>query len=127
MRLYVGEGAAEQLGHAFDCQALHHVDELAAAIVALARQPFGILVGQHRALRLENRAADDVLRGNQLDLVALAAQLAPDGIGNFRIAFAKHGGKEPLLRDFCTMRDRHALSLVFAPRDTVRRTANARR
>ena len=119
MRLHVGEGAAEQLGHALDRQLLDHVDELAAAVVALARQPFGILVGQHRALRLEHRAADDVLRRDQLDLVALAAQFAADGVGNFRIAFAERGGEKPLRRDRCTLRDRHALRLVFAPRDTA--------
>ena len=66
--------AAEQLLRALDRQRLGDVDELAAAVVALARIALGILVGDHRALRLEHRAADDVLRRDQLDLVLLAAQ-----------------------------------------------------
>ena len=33
------------------------------------------IVGQHRALRLQHGAGDDVLGGDQLDLVALAAEL----------------------------------------------------
>ena len=74
MRLHIGELAAEQLGHPLDRQPLGDVDELAAAVIALARQAFGIFVGQHRALRFQHRARDDVLRGDQLDLVALAAE-----------------------------------------------------
>ena len=53
---------------------LGDVDELAAAVVALARQAFGIFVGQNRALRFQNGARNDVLRGDQLDLVALPAE-----------------------------------------------------
>ncbi len=37
------------------------------------RVALGVLVGQHRALRLQHRAADVVLGGDQLDLVVLAA------------------------------------------------------
>ena len=54
-----------------------HVDELAAAVVALAGQALGVLVGQPRALRLHApRANDVVLAGDQLDLLALAVALA---------------------------------------------------
>ena len=72
-----------------DRQLLGDIDELAAAVIALARIPFGIFVGQHRTLRLQHGAADDVLRGDQLDLVALAAELELDRLGDFGIAFAK--------------------------------------
>ena len=99
VRLHVGEGAAEQLGHPLDRQPLDDVDELAAAVIALARQPFRVFVGQHRTLGLQDGAADDVLRRDQLDLIALAAQFAADRIGDFRIAFANHGGEETFLRD----------------------------
>ena len=85
MRLDVGEARAEQLLHALDREGFRDVDVLAAAVIALARQAFGIFVGQHRALRLEHRAADDVLRGDQLDLVALAAELLADHIGDLGI------------------------------------------
>ena len=126
MRLHVGKGAAEQLGHALDREPLDDVDELAAAVIALARQPFGILVGEDRALRLQHGAADDILGRNQLDLVALPAQFAPDRICDFRVAFAQNGGEETLLRERCTMRtrtvrDRHCLAaLVFALRTPSR-------
>ncbi len=85
MRLHVGELAAEQFGDALDRQPLGDVDELAAAVIALARQAFGIFVGQHRALRFQHRARDDVLRGDELDLVALAAELEPDRLGDLRV------------------------------------------
>ena len=64
MRLHIGEAAAEQLGDALDGQLFGDVDELAAAVIAFARQPFGIFVGEHRALRFQDRARDDVLRGD---------------------------------------------------------------
>ena len=47
------------------------VDELAAAVVALARVALGVLVGQDAADRPQDRGADEVLRGDQLDAVAL--------------------------------------------------------
>ena len=71
MRLDVGEAAAEQLLGPLDRQRLDRVRRRAALIVAPARIAFGIFVGEHRALRLEHRAADDILRRDQLDLVLL--------------------------------------------------------
>ena len=112
MRLHVGEGAAEQLGHPLDRQPLGDVDELAAAVIALARQAFGILVGQHRALRFEHGAADDVLRRDQLDLVALAAELERDGIGDLRIAVGQRGGKQAFVRRLGALGHRHASLLA---------------
>ena len=116
MRLHVGEVAAEQLGHPLDRQPLDHIDVLAAAVVALARQAFGIFVGQHRALRLEHGAADDVFRGDQLDFVALAAEFLADRAGDLRVGFVESGGEKSLLRNLCTLRDRHAA----APRKSSR-------
>ena len=55
--------------------ALDDVDELAAAVVALARIAFGVLVGQHRAGRFEHRAADEVLGRDQLEAAVLPVQL----------------------------------------------------
>ncbi|CAG7314864.1 hypothetical protein PICSAR65_01439 [Mycobacterium avium subsp. paratuberculosis] len=75
MRLHVGEvGVEEGLGP-IPGDVLHHVDVLAAAVVAAAGQPLGVLVGQHAALGLQHRARDEVLRGDHLQRVALAAQL----------------------------------------------------
>ena len=49
VRLHVGVLGAEQLLRARDGERLGDVDELAAAVVALARVSFGVLVGQDRA------------------------------------------------------------------------------
>ena len=56
MRLHIGETAAEQLRDALDRQPLGDIDVFAAAVIALARKPFGIFVGEHRALRLQHGA-----------------------------------------------------------------------
>ena len=85
MRLYIRKFAAEQLCYPLNGQLLGHVDELAAAVVALARQAFGVFVGENRALRFQNGARNDVLRGDQLDLVALAAEFLPNNLGDLRI------------------------------------------
>ena len=94
VRLHVGELRAEQLLRALDRQRLGDVDELAAAVVALARIALGVLVGHHRALRLEHGAGDDVLRRDQLDLMPLAAELALDRIGDLGIASARLAEKK---------------------------------
>ncbi len=69
-------GAREQGERALLGEALGDVDELAAAVVALARQALGVLVRQPRALGLHDRGRDVVLAGDELDLVVLAAALA---------------------------------------------------
>ena len=83
MRLHVGVLGAEQRLGAIDGELLDDVDELAAAVVAPARIALGVLVGQDRALRLEDGAADDVLGGDQLEIGLLAvgfgADRPPDG------------------------------------------------
>ena len=53
-------------------QLLHHVYVLAAAVITLARIPFGILVGQHRPLCLHHRRAGIIFRSDQLDIFFLA-------------------------------------------------------
>ena len=87
--LDVGEAAGKQLAGALDRQILGDVDELAAAVIAPAGIPFGVFVGHHRALRLEHRLGDDVLRGDQLDLVALAAELQLDRAGDLGIGIRR--------------------------------------
>ena len=72
VRLHVGVVGAEQFLGAIDGELLGDVDELAAAVVALARIAFGVLVGEHRALRFEHARAGVVLRGDQLDVIFLA-------------------------------------------------------
>ena len=92
--LDVGEAGAEQLLGALDGEGFGDVDELAAAVVALAGIALGILVGHDRALRLEHGAGDDVLGGDQLDLVLLAAELLADGVGDLGIGLGERVGEE---------------------------------
>ena len=89
VRLDVGEAGAEQLLGALDRERLGDVDPLAAAIVARARIAFGVFVGHHRALRFQHGAADDVFRGDQLDLMALPAEFALDRGGDLRIGLRR--------------------------------------
>ena len=97
VRLHVGVLGAEQLLRARDRQRLGDVDELAAAVVALARIAFGVLVGQHRAGRLQHRLADEVLRGDQLEAGVLAVLFVLDGVGDLRIG---GGQRAPAGRGF---------------------------
>src|SRR5207244_6379292 len=78
VRLDIGKTALKEPLGALDRQTLGGIDKKAAAVVAPARIAFGVFVGQHRALRLENRARDDVFAGDQLDLGLLAAAFAGD-------------------------------------------------
>ena len=87
--LDVGKLGAEQFLGAIDRQCLGDVDPFATAIVARARIALGVFVGHHRALRFQHRAADDVFRGDQLDLVALPAEFTLDGGGDFRIGLGE--------------------------------------
>ena len=102
MRLHIGIGGAKQLLCALDRQCLGNIHVLATAVVALARITLGILVGQHRTLRLEHARAGIVLRSNQLDMVFLPATLAVDGPGKLgvkpgnRAIPPEHSGWPPL-------------------------------
>ncbi len=82
MRLDVGIGARKQRLGAVDRQRLDDVRRRAALVVALARVALGIFVGEHRPLRVEDGAADDVLARDQLDLVLLPVELHRDRGGD---------------------------------------------
>ena len=86
LRLHVGEAAAEQLLGAVDGELLGDVDVLAAAVVALARDSLRRTCWSARVPAASSTALrDDVLRGDQLDLVLLAAELLADGGGDLGI------------------------------------------
>jgi hypothetical protein len=89
VRLDVGETTSEKLRNPFNGQRFRHVNILAAAIVAPARQAFGIFVGEDRALRFQHRAADVVFGGDQLDIVALTAELEPQHVRQLRIGLGQ--------------------------------------
>ncbi len=96
VRLHVGEVGAEQRLGPIAGDVLHHVDVLAAAVVAPAGQTLGVLVGEHAALGLQHRARHEVLRGDHLEGVALAAKLFAEQFGDVGIDVGQwrrhHGG-----------------------------------
>ena len=104
--------ATEQFGHAFDRQIFGDIDVLAAAVIALARKAFGIFVGEDRTLRLEYRAADDVLRRDQFDLVALATEFEADRFGDFGIGLRQMRREQGLGRTLGLLTRRHCNLLV---------------
>ena len=73
VRLDVGVLRAEELLGAVDGELLDDVDVFAAAIPAAAGVALGVFVGEHGALRLHHGGRGEVFRGDQLDVVALAA------------------------------------------------------
>ena len=86
VRLHVGVRRAEELLQPVDGELLHLVHHLAAAVVPLARVALGVLVGERRAHRVDDRAAREVLARDELEAVLLPAQLLvdqarDDGIG----------------------------------------------
>ena len=78
VRLDVGVLGVEQGLGAVDRELLDLVHELAAAVVATPGVALRVLVRQHRAHRLEDGGPREVLRGDQLDLAALAIGLPAD-------------------------------------------------
>ena len=78
MRLDVRPLGGEEPLRAIDCKLLGDVDVLAAAVIALARIAFGVLVGELRSLCCEDSRAGVVLGGDQLDVIFLPAILGGD-------------------------------------------------
>ena len=78
VRLHVRVLGAEELLRAIDRELLDLVHDLAAAVVALARQSLGVLVRERRAHRLEHRRRHEVLARDQLEPVVLPRDLLVD-------------------------------------------------
>src|SRR5262249_51911322 len=91
VRLHVGVLGAEQPAHALERQLFRHVHELAAAVVALARQALGVFVVHHRAERFQHGVAGEVLRGDQLERAELPFPLIGDGLEDLRVAIPELG------------------------------------
>jgi len=64
---------------------LRDIHEFASAVVALARITLGVLVGQHRSMRVQHARTRIILRGDELEVVLLAAGLLRDCLPEFRI------------------------------------------
>ena len=89
MRLDIGELGTEQFAGAVDGELLGDIDMLAPAIIAATGIALGIFVGQDRALRLKHGGRDDILRGDEFELIALPAQFRLDRRIDLRIAIGK--------------------------------------
>ena len=83
--LNIGIFCAEQLAGTLDGNVLHLVHIDTAAIVALAGQALGVLVGQDAAHCGHDGGRDDVLAGDQFNVLALTVQLAIHGCSQLRI------------------------------------------
>ena len=62
---------------------------LTTAVIALAGETFGVLVGEHGTLRFHHSAGREILRGDQFEVSLLPLLLLIDQAGNGRI----HGGQ----------------------------------
>ena len=89
VRLHIGVLGAKDLLGPVARQVLHHVGELAAAVVAASRVALGIFVGEDRAGRLQHRFGDKVLAGNHLQPLVLAEGFVVKGSGNFGVGLGK--------------------------------------
>ena len=88
VRLHVGILGPKQLAGALNGDVLDLIHIGTAAVIALARQTLGILVGQHRAHRSHHGRRNDVLAGDQLDVLPLAGQLAAHRRSQLRVSLA---------------------------------------
>ena len=87
VRLNIGVLRAKQLACTLDRNIFHLIHIGTAAVIALARQTLGVLVGQHTAHGGHDGGRDDVLAGNELDVLALTGQLPVHGGGQLRVCF----------------------------------------
>ena len=91
VRLQVGVLGAEQLLGALDAEGLGLVDDLAAAVVALAGVALGVLVRQRRPQRGEHGRRGEVLAGDQLQTVVEAVALGEQDAGDLRVDGLERG------------------------------------
>ncbi len=75
VRLDIRVFRAKEFLRALDRDRLHHIHIFAAAVIAFARISFRVFVGQRAAHGCEHSGRHKVFRGDELDVVALAAEL----------------------------------------------------
>src|SRR5665648_81253 len=85
MRLDVDVLGPEHCLAAVDGQLLDAVDDLAATVVPRPGEALGVFVGQHRARGLQDRAAGEVLAGDELERLLLADELAAQQFVELRV------------------------------------------
>ena len=85
MGLHVGVLSAEEFQHAVNGKLLHLVHHFAAAVPALAGIAFRVFVGQQGTLGFPHGGGGEVFRGDQFDVVALAAPFFFNEGSQFRI------------------------------------------
>ena len=117
VRLHVGVLGAEELLRPVDRELLDLVDHLAAAVVALAGIALRVLVRRHGADGLEHARPGEVLGRDQLDLPALALELAAEQPGDVRVDLLQARGAEPVER---FLGDGHCRSSLAGRRSDAR-------
>src|SRR5208282_1802425 len=92
VRLHVGMFRAKKFLHPLARQSLDHVGKFASAVIALARIPLRILIGEYRPGSFQHSLADKIFRGNELQTFMLAANFVVDSGCNLRINFIEWAG-----------------------------------
>ena len=77
---------AKQFFRSFDGDIFNDIHALAAAVVALGRETFCVLVGQDGSHCHHNGFGNDIFRSNQLDVAFLAGIFRFDCFAHFRVA-----------------------------------------
>ena len=83
MRLNIRKLRTKQLLCALNRERFGHVNKLTAAVIPLARIPFGILVGQMRPHRVHHGFRHEVFGSDELNVVLLTVQLIHHGFVDF--------------------------------------------
>jgi hypothetical protein len=112
VRLDIRVFGAEELLRPVDGQLLELVDDFAAPVVAAPRIALRILIRGHAPHGLEDTRPREVLGGDQLDLTALALELALDEGSGVGIDLGQPGPLELLQR---LLRDRHGSTIPRHP------------
>ena len=87
--LDIGPGGTKQLLGALDGQFLDGINVLTTAVIPLAGQPLGVLVGEHGTLGLHHRTGGKVLRCDQFQVGFLALPFLIDERGDIRIRLSQ--------------------------------------
>ena len=84
--LHIGVVGPKELAGPFACDILHHVHTLAAAVIALSRITFGVLVRQKRTLSLHHCRRRVVFARNQLNVLFLTIRFGLNKFPDFAVA-----------------------------------------